>query len=136
MLNAYLKENDRDHISAMVIAAGWVEGLYIATSIASVDDDPDPLLLQRIAEQKLSLGNLTELVKVYNKDNQLDDIAHDLTLINKAFADVGIKKEKSTISKDADGTTLIGGITKTDMSKETLVEITKVVNEIRSRYIS
>ncbi len=136
MLDAYLKENDRDHISAMVIAAGWVEGLYIATSIASVDDDPDPLLLQRIAEQKLSLGNLTELVKVYNKDNQLDDIAHDLTLINKAFADVGIKKEKSTISKDADGTTLIGGITKTDMSKETLVEITKVVNEIRSRYIS
>ena len=136
MLDAYLKENDRDHISAMVIAAGWVEGLYIATSIASVDADPDKLLLQRIAEQKLSLSNLIELVKVYNKDNQLDDIAHDLSMINKAFGNVSIKKEKSTISKDPDGTTVIGGITKTDMSKETLVEITRVVNEIRSRYIS
>ncbi len=136
MLDAYLKENDRDHISAMVIAAGWVEGLYLATSIASADKEPNALLLQRIAEQKLSLDNLRELVKVYNKGNQLDDIANDLEMLHKIFDKVAIKKEKSTVSKAADGTTVIGGATKTDMSKATLDEITKVVNEIRTRYIS
>ena len=136
MLDAYLKENDRDHISAMVIAAGWVEGLYLATSIASADENPDAQLLQRIAEQKLSLNNLTELVNVYNKSNQLDDIAKDLESLQKVFDKVAIKKEKSTVTQDADGSTVIGGVTKTDMSKATLDEITKVVNEIRTRYIS
>ena len=136
MLDAYLKENDRDHISAMVIAAGWVEGLYLATAIASSDEDPDKALLQRIAEQKLSLDNLRELVKSYNKKNQLDDIARDLEKIHQAYTDVTIVKEKSNVEKANDGTTRIGGQTKVEMSKKTLDEITKVVSEIRSNYIS
>lgn len=136
MLDAYLKENDRDHISAMVIAAGWVEGLYLATSIASSDENVDKILLQRIAEQKLSLDNLRELVKSYNKKNQLDDIARDLEKIHEVYTDVTITKEKSSVVKAADGTTRIGGQTKVDISKETLDKITKVVSEIRSNYIS
>lgn len=136
MLDAYLKENDRDHISAMVIAAGWVEGLYLATSIAASDKDPDDALLQRIAEQKLSLENLRELVKSYNKKNQLDDIARDLEKIYGAYASVTVEKEKSSVIKSADGTTKIGGKTKVDMSQKALEEITNVVSEIRSNYIS
>jgi len=136
MLDAYLKENGRDHISAMVIAAGWIEGLYLATTIASADANPDPLLLRRIAEQKLSLNNLEELVKTYNKGNQLNDIANDLQRVRTAFDKVQMKKEKSTVGVKADGTTVIGGETKTEMSRETLEEITKVVNEIRTRYVS
>jgi len=136
MLDAYLKENGRDHISAMVIAAGWIEGLYLATTIASTDVNPDPLLLRRIAEQKLSLNNLEELVKAYNKGNQLDEIAKDLQRVRGAFEKVQMKKEKSTVGVKSDGTTVIGGETKTEMSKETLDEITKVVSEIRTRYIS
>lgn len=136
MLDAYLKENGRDHISAMVIAAGWVEGLYLATTIASKDVNPDPLLLRRIAEQKLSLNNLEDLVKAYNKGNQLNEILDDLKRIRTAYDKVQMKKEKSTVGVSADGTTVIGGATQTEMSKETLEEITKVVNEIRTRYVS
>lgn len=136
MLDAYLKENGRDHISAMVIAAGWVEGLYLATTIASKDVNPDPLLLRRIAEQKLSLNNLEDLVKAYNKGNQLNEILDDLKRIRTAYDKVQMKKEKSTVGVSADGSTVIGGATQTEMSKETLEEITKVVNEIRTRYVS
>lgn len=134
-LDAYLKENKRDHISAMVIAGGWIEGLYLATSIASKDENPEDALLKRIAEQKLSLDNLVELVSAYNTDNQLDEILSDLSEIEKSFLEVNIETEKSTVEKSEDGTTLIGGKTETSMSNETLVEITKVVSEIRSRYI-
>ncbi len=58
-VDAYLKENDRDNISALMIAGGWVEGLYIATQVASTNDSPE--LRQRIAEQKLSLNDLIGL---------------------------------------------------------------------------
>ena len=137
MLDAYLKENDRDHISAMVIAAGWVEGLYLATSIATKDETPDAMLLQRIAEQKYSLNNLLELVKAYNKANRLDDIYSDLKRIEEAYATVHLENEGVTkITKAADGSTRIGGQTKAEMDQVTLETITKVVSEIRSNYIS
>ncbi|MEM9053641.1 MAG: hypothetical protein AAGC47_16420, partial [Bacteroidota bacterium] len=41
-LDSYLKENDRDHISAMIIASGWIEGLYLGTQIATTSEDPSP----------------------------------------------------------------------------------------------
>src|SRR5690554_2259170 len=136
MLDAYLKENDRDHISAMVIAAGWVEGLYLATSIASSDGEVDMSLIQRIAEQKISLDNLRDLVNTYNRRNQLDGIANDLDKIHEAYHEVSISSEGSNVEKLSDGTTRIGGKTKVEMSQKTLEVITRVVSEIRSNYIS
>ena len=137
MLDAYLKENDRDHISAMVIAAGWVEGLYMATSIAKISEEPDEKLLERIAEQKLSLNNLVELVEAYNNEGQLDEILADLEKINNAYSDVSIEKAKATISEGEDGAAVIGGGSKSPgMSAETLQNITSVVSEIRSKYVS
>jgi len=137
MLDAYLKENDRDHISAMVIAAGWVEGLYMATSIAKKSETPDEKLLQRIAEQKISLQNLVELVEAYNTTGQLDEIQADLEKINNAYSQVSLEKSKATMSEGEDGVAIIGGGSKNPgMSSETLQNITKVVSEIRSNYVS
>ncbi len=137
MLDAYLKENDRDHISAMVIAAGWVEGLYMATSIAKNSESPDEKLMQRIAEQKLSLNNLIELVEAYNNEGQLDEILADLEKINSAYSEVSLEKTKATLSEGDGGTAVIGGGSKNaGMSAETLQNITKVVSEIRSNYVS
>ena len=39
-VDAYLKENERDNISALMIAGGWVEGLYIATQVSRVKATP------------------------------------------------------------------------------------------------
>ena len=137
MLDAYLKENDRDHISAMVIAAGWVEGLYMATSIAQKAETPDEKLLQRIAEQKLSLNNLTELVEAYNSENQLDEVLADLEKISNAYSDVSLEKAKASVSEGEGGVTIIGGGSQNPgMSSETLQNITTVVSEIRTKYVS
>ena len=34
MADAYLEENERSNLSALIISGGWVEGLYIATQLA------------------------------------------------------------------------------------------------------
>lgn len=136
ILDSYLKENGRDHVSALVIAGGWVEGLYISTTVAGNDAKPSKELLERIADQKISLGNLQSLVKAYNKENQIDDIVADLEAIEKAFE--GVSHEKGEASKDA-GTTevpVIGSKNTVTISQETFAEISRVVIEIRTRYIS
>ncbi len=137
MLDAYLKENGRDHVSALVITAGWVEGLYLSTSIALQQKNPTEALLQRIADQKISLVNLIELVDAYNKDNQIDEIVADLQRIDAAFAAVEHqKKESANLSTGSDGVAVIGSASKTTLTAENLIEIGKVITEIRTKYIS
>ncbi len=136
VLDAYLKENGRDHISAMVIAAGWVEGLYLASSIAAGEEDPSKQLIDRIAEQKLSLQNLKALITAYNSEHELDDILEDIALLETAYASVSVESEDSTVSTGDDGVAEIGGTTTNTLSPETLKEIARVVSEIRARYVS
>lgn len=136
ILDSYLKENGRDNISAMVIAGGWIEGLYLATSIATTDEEPNELLFNRIAEQKISLKNLQDLVQAYNSDNSLESILADLSMVESAFESIEITKEKSAEVTKSRGVTTIGGKTTNTMSQESLDEIHRVVTEIRTRYVS
>jgi len=136
LLDAYLKENGRDHVSALVITAGWVEGLYLSTAIAAEENNPSDELMIRIADQKLSLQNLIELVKAYNTNNQIDEIVADLTAIDQAFSGVTHTKSPAGDPVSTGGVTVIGGRTETQISKTDLIEITRVISEIRTRYIS
>ena len=47
-----------------------------------------------------------------------------------------IENQKATVIEAEDGTTVIGGKTTSTISPETLSEITKVVSQIRQRYVS
>lgn len=134
LLDAYLKENGRDHVSALVIAAGWIEGLHISTSIAASEETPSDMLLARIADQKMSLDNLIALVEAYNTENQIDDIIADLRAIEQAFGDV--KFEKGGSAPAEPGVNVIGKKTTATISPETFKEIAAVVSEIRTRYVS
>lgn len=134
-LDSYLKENNRDHISAMIIAAGWIEGLYLGTQIANSSESASPKLMQRIAEQKISLANLVALVISYNQSGSLDFILDDLEKIEEAYGDVSINEAKNTLSEGEDGVTQIGGKTEVVISAQDLEKLTKTVSEIREGYV-
>ena len=132
-MDAYLKENGREDISAMIIVGGWVEGLYIATQIAKIADSPE--LRTRIAEQKLSLKDLSNLVSSYRKEN-LGDISNDLNRINTVFQGISDGTSNSNVSEE-DGVAVIGGGgTAATITDEQLKELTEVVESVRTRYIN
>lgn len=134
MLDAYLKENDRDHISAMVITAGWIEGLYISSTLAVRKEDASDVLVERIADQKVSLKNLIELVEAYNREGMIDELAEDLAILHAIFDDeVVMSAETDTPSN---GAAVIGKASKAEISMEGLARINEAVTEIRTRYIS
>jgi hypothetical protein len=135
-LDAYLKENDRQNISALVITGGWIEGLYLATSIAASQDEVPEDLKKRIADQKYSLGDLLELVKSYQVNGGLNDIIADLESLKKVYDEVDIEVEAGEVTTDeATGVTVIGGSAKYELSDEQLAAITDRVREIRTSYI-
>lgn len=134
-MDAYLKENDRDHLSAMMIAGGWVEGLYIATQIAQANDSPE--LRQRIAEQKLSLKDLLGLIDTYGSDEEnLNRIRKDLTELEALFADVEIGSVGNEVTQENGVTIVGGGGAAAQLSTEKLAALKDKAAAIRNNYIN
>jgi uncharacterized protein YjgD (DUF1641 family) len=130
-LNGYLKEGDREAVSALVIAGGWVEGLYLASQHMT-DDNTE--LKQRIAEQKYSLKDLIDLLNSY-PDDALTSVREDLAAIEAVYNAVDINKEKTETSTDETGTMVIGGESSVTIDDETLANVVAKVTEIRNKYI-
>ena len=59
--NSILEENDRVAVGAIILVGGWIEGLYIATSLIEDVHKADNELVERIIDQKLSLGTVINL---------------------------------------------------------------------------
>jgi hypothetical protein len=134
-VDAYLKENGRDNISALMIAGGWMEGLFIATQVSATNDSPE--LRQRIAEQKLSLNDLIALVDSYAvEDVRLTAVKEDLKSINALFADVATTTTGGDV-EHGNGTTVVGvGGTAATLTDAQLTAIRDRAAAIRNTYIN
>jgi hypothetical protein len=62
----YLRENERYSASAQIILGGWVEAIHIAVDVAASTKDID--ILERLAEQKVSLAQVINMLNDYSGD--------------------------------------------------------------------
>ena len=130
-LNGYLKENDRIEVSALVVAGGWLEALYLSTRYTQNDNAE---LNKRIAEQKFSLTNLINYVNEFGEMEQLAEMKADLLDLQTVFDKISIETSTTELRKEKDGMVVIGNRNKVTMTPETLKEIATKVAEIRTKY--
>jgi hypothetical protein len=135
-VDAYLKENGRDNISALMIAGGWIEGLYIATQVTKTNDSDE--LRQRIAEQKLSLNDLIELLNSYNVDDAaLTSVKADMAAMAALYADVdGGGGGDRTATMEGEVTVIGGGTPPARLTDAQLSAIRDKAAVIRNNYIN
>lgn len=136
--NAYLKENNRQTISVIVLVGGWVEGLYLATTLTNGSIENNKRLLDRIIYQKLSLITVMNLLEshpenediqyLYGKMNELKSIFEQVKIVNtsKVESETDAENRVTTIKADSE----------TYMSKEVFSLLLKKVEEIRKEFIS
>ena len=134
-VDAYLKENDRHNISALMIVGGWVEGLYISTEVAKTNDSPE--LRQRIAEQKLSLKDLIALGDSYNvQDPALEGVRTDLAALQVLFEEVKQPAGESSISEER-GVAVVGSNAEpATLTDAQLIAISEKAATIRTNFIN
>ncbi|HEY0978266.1 MAG TPA: hypothetical protein VGE21_12415 [Flavobacteriales bacterium] len=134
-VDAYLKENKRDHISALMMAGGWLEGLYVATKVAEQHSTPE--LRQRIAEQKLPLKDLLELVSTYSTDDKVvAEVLADLRALDALFGEVIVPGGGSTITEE-NGVAVIGGTAPTaSLTDPQLKALSEKAAAIRASYVN
>jgi len=79
----YLKENERYGTAAQVIIGGWIEAVYIACDLAN--STRDIAVIDRLAEQKFSLENLTKMLANYREDDMIEKYIGELSSLQPAF---------------------------------------------------
>ena len=130
-LNEKLKSNGQEDLSGMLVAAGWVESLYLATRHS---DKANEELRNRIAEQKLVMEDVMDLVSSYEQSPGLAEVINTLQPVVAAFDAVQKEEASSDISKSG-GTIVIGGGPRYTASEEVLAQITDAVSTARNQLV-
>lgn len=131
--DAYLKDNGQPGVSALIVAGGWVEGLYIGTQIANTTQNKD--VISRIGEQKLSLENLIALLESYKADNAgIVAVLGSLNELKDIYGTIPSTTEETQVvtDKKTNTTTLDNGSTYS-LTPEKLKEISDKVAQIRKK---
>jgi hypothetical protein len=134
--SAFLKENDRAALSAIVLVGGWIEGLYIATELVNRGTFEDNKLVIRIVDQKLSL----EIVMKLLEENQSNpDVAGLIEEINglKAIFDQ-IKIETSAIEPVHDpetNVTTLKSKSQSNLTQELFIKLSEEITSLRNTFV-
>ena len=77
--DAYLQENSRHEIGAMILIGGWIEGVYLAVMLSDKDPSKNIPLASSILEQQLSLELMVLFLEDFDAtDTQLGLMKSDL----------------------------------------------------------
>lgn len=137
--NEYLNENDRPALAVMVLVGGWVEGLYLATTLTNGSMDSNQRLVEKIIYQKLSLYTVLNLLESYKEENaDIQDVYSKINELKVIFDQIKIVNT-SNVEAETDAEqriTTIKADSETFMSQEVFDKLCQKVDEIRSEFIS
>jgi hypothetical protein len=134
--NSYLKESDREEMSSLILAGGWMEGLYIATQLIKEGSKSEGLN-EMVADQRFALENLISIFENYSTNTEAQALAKEFNelkaVYDQASVSEGKKVEVKTDSKK--GVTVIGGGETMALSTEQIQKITETISAIRNKYV-
>jgi hypothetical protein len=136
--NSFLEDKGLQNTSAIVLVGGWVEGLSIATSLVAPGTDlKKNKLVERIVDQKLSLGIVESLLLNNKEDPDVQTLLKDIAELKTIYDKITIIQGEVTPVEDPNtNITTLKSETTINISNEVFVELTRKVKELRTRYIS
>ncbi|MCC6837899.1 MAG: hypothetical protein IT234_05105 [Bacteroidia bacterium] len=132
--DSYLKNNDRNDVSGLVLAGGWLESLYFATNVYKTKPNED--VKRRIAEQKSSLQSLIKLLTQYYSQPEYTEFIDNLNDLSTVFDGVEFKYtyEKPTTDAEKKMTT-INSKSEVNITPEQIESISQKVKSIRTAIV-
>jgi hypothetical protein len=99
MADQYLKNNKRDDVSALVLAGGWIEGMYL--TLSGTTEHTDATLTNRLGEQRKTLENLVKLVESTDQEHAHAALLAGLKATLAAYEGVNISYQYQPPTVDA-----------------------------------
>lgn len=137
-VNHNLTENNRRNIAVMVIAGGWVEGIYLALNIVN----PDKLnadIVGRIVSQKLTIATTLNIIDSQDPDGIDTDLQYvrgKIEEIGEVYSLVNVEKtgRVSAITDPETRTTTIKANMTGTLDKDILKVLKQKVSEVRNEF--
>ena len=135
--SSFLKENDLEGTASVVLVGGWIEGLYIATSLVNENELEDNKLVERIVDQKLSLDIMVNLLESSPEDQDAQAVLEDVKALKTIFDKITINQgEVTTVEDPETNVTTLKSESSIKITNRVFSELKTKVIEIRSSYIS
>lgn len=99
-IDDHLRAEGGEAALGMMMMAGWIESMYLATQLAYDSSNPDPLVVEKIAQQKYSLMTLLSYMKNYYDDPMVVFYTKKLKYLNRWFDSFDIYYNKGDVSVD------------------------------------
>jgi hypothetical protein len=127
-LNEQLKSNGMEDLAGLVVASGWVEGVYLATR--HLDEAPAELK-GRIAEQKLTLDDVMRLCRSYEATPALTNMLEAMAPIEASYDAVTVTSGAASANQN-ETLIVIGGGPTFEADDAALGAIAAAVEKVRN----
>ncbi len=127
----HLENDQRTSTLALISAGGWLESLYIVTSLVG-DYSTSSNTVQLIADQKLIFKNLIDYLKQNESDENIKAIMTDFMPIKQVYDE--LKFENTEVDKNSGpkGSVVIGG-KKITMTAAQFEKLKKTIADVRNK---
>ncbi|NQY66571.1 MAG: hypothetical protein HRT72_02450 [Flavobacteriales bacterium] len=132
--DSYLKSSERNDIGALVLAGGWIEGLYFITNIHQLQDSEE--IRERIGSQKNTIDNLIKLLMPFYDDPDFAELTDQLIVLAEDFDGVDFSYEFKPSSHNAEEkVTTINSTSTVNITEEQIKTITERIASIRNEIV-
>lgn len=132
----HLGESNRESTAGLIVLGGWIEALYLSTQMLLDPDNPDPEVVQRIAEQKYTLNTLLSFLKNYYDDPVVVYYTKKLKFLKKYFDRFDILFEKDDLEIDYSKQVLRASGSDMTITRQTLRDIKNYARKMREETVS
>lgn len=130
-----LQSGQQGNTLALVVAGGYIEGLYIATNLIKYEKNSPAV--ERIAGEKFTLENIIEFMKKYEGDASVKEVITKLEDLKVAFDQDVTVKDKGKVEMKQEGKdkpVVLGGGEDLSMSEAQYKAIAEKVAAIRNAF--
>ena len=132
----HLRANGRESAAGLMIMGGWVEAMFISTQLVYNSANPDPEVVQKIAEQKYTLTTLLSLMKNYYDDPVVVYYTKKLMFLKKYFDSFDIYFKKGDLEIDTAKKVFRSTSTEMNITVETLDKIRDYISKLRTEMVT
>jgi hypothetical protein len=132
----HLRESGRESTAGLILTGGWVEALYIATQLLYDSENPDPEVVQKIAEQKYTLTTLLCHLKNYYDDPVVVYYTKKLKFLKNYFDTFDIYFREGDLEIDLSKKIFRSSGSEMTITVETLNKIRDYVAQLRTEMVT
>jgi hypothetical protein len=117
-MDAYLEENEKEHLAMLIFTGAWTESVFIGSK--TVEKNNNQKITNRLGEQFVILGNLIKALQTQQKANeQIPMLIAELQTIHELFKNIVVDTE--SVSED--------------INEDQLKNLTAAVGNLRARIV-